>query len=132
MAKNKVEKTAEATAVEKIKRLAVMAMFSDDELLEELVLKGGNAMALIHRLSARASVDLDFSMKLDFPEGVEATLKRLSAALEKTFRAAGYEAFDIKMEERPGTMSEDLAGFFGGVRGRVQACGCGLFRRAQG
>ena len=132
MAKNKVEKTAEATAVEKIKRLAVMAMFSDDELLEELVLKGGNAMALIHRLSARASVDIDFSMKLDFPEGVEATLKRLSAALEKTFRAAAYEAFDIKMEERPGTMSEDLAGFWGWVRGRVQACGCGLFRRAQG
>lgn len=40
MAKNKVDRTAEATAVEKIKQLAVMAMFSDDELLDELVLKG--------------------------------------------------------------------------------------------
>lgn len=88
MAKNKVEKTAEATAVEKIKRLAVMAVFSDHELLEELVPKGGNAMALIHRLSARASVNLDFSMKHDFPDGVEVTLKRIGAALERTFRAA--------------------------------------------
>ena len=42
----------------------------------------------VHRLSARASVNLDFSMKHDFPDGVEVTLKRIGAALERTFRAA--------------------------------------------
>lgn len=114
MAKNKVDKTAEATAVETIKRLAVMAMFSDDELLDELVLKGGNAMVLIHRLSARASVDLDFSMKHDLPDGLESARRRIGAALEKTFRAAGYQVFDIKMEEKPRPLSDDMAGFWGG------------------
>ena len=48
MAKSKDEKKNDDLAVlERVKRLAVMAMFSDDELLDELVLKGGNAMALI-------------------------------------------------------------------------------------
>lgn len=46
--------------LDRIKILAVQAMFSDDDLLEQLVLKGGNAMALVHQISARASVDLDF------------------------------------------------------------------------
>lgn len=42
-------KASEAAAfLDRIKILAVQAMFSDDELLEQLVLKGGNAMALVH------------------------------------------------------------------------------------
>jgi Nucleotidyl transferase AbiEii toxin, Type IV TA system len=56
--------------LDRIKSLAVQAMFSDDELLEQLVLKGGNAMALVHQISARASVDLDFSLKQDFGENL--------------------------------------------------------------
>ena len=34
--------------LQKIKRLAIVAMFSDDDLLERLVLKGGNALDLVH------------------------------------------------------------------------------------
>ena len=66
--------------LEKVKRLGVQAMFSDDELLDTLVLKGGNAMALIHRLSTRASIDLDFSMHLDLPNGVEGIRGRVGKA----------------------------------------------------
>ena len=101
-------------ALEKIKKLAVVAMFSDDELLDELVLKGGNAMALVHRLSARSSVDLDFSMRHDFPEGAEKMANRIGEALQRTFQPAGYEVIDIKMAERPGKLTEDMAGFWGG------------------
>ncbi|RZF25904.1 hypothetical protein EVC45_30975 [Paraburkholderia sp. UYCP14C] len=68
--------------LDRIKGLAVQAMFSDDELLEQLVLKGGNAMALVHRISARASVDLDFSLRQDFGEGFE----KVGARIEKTLR----------------------------------------------
>lgn len=115
MATSKIDKTEETAAVEKIKKIAIMAMFSDDELMDELVLKGGNAMALIHRLSARASVDLDFSMKHDFPHGPKMTFKRIEMALTKTFRAAGYEPFDIKMEEKPKAITDkDMASFWGG------------------
>lgn len=100
--------------LERIKKLAVTAMFSDDELFEHLVLKGGNAMDLIHQLSSRASIDLDFSMKHDFPGGVDAFRGRVERALTKTFRQSGYEVFDVKMEEKPHQVTEDMADFWGG------------------
>lgn len=115
MAKSKDEKRNDDLAVlERVKRLAVMAMFSDDELLDELVLKGGNAMALIHKLTSRESVDLDFSMRHDFPDGVEAMTARIGRALKRTFPPAGFFPFDLKMAERPANISPDMAGFWGG------------------
>lgn len=104
----------ELQTLERIKRLAVMAMFSDDDLMEALVLKGGNAMALIHKLTSRQSVDLDFSMERDFPGGVEGVQARIVRALQRTFRAEGYEPFDFKMAEKPVQVSPELASFWGG------------------
>ena len=100
--------------LEKIKKLAVTAMFSDDELFDHLVLKGGNAMDLVHRLSSRSSVDLDFSMKHDFPEGPVVFRDRVERALKGTFRIEGYEVFDVKMEEKPHHLTDDMADFWGG------------------
>lgn len=92
----------------------MQAMFSDDELLDELVLKGGNAMALVHRLSTRASVDLDFSMRHDFPNGIDGLKGRINKVLTETFRENGFEVFDFKMLETPVHISEDMADFWGG------------------
>ncbi|BEP39074.1 hypothetical protein GmRootV59_60830 (plasmid) [Variovorax sp. V59] len=115
MAKSAVNrKHDELISLEQIKKLAVTAMFSDDELMDQLVLKGGNAMALIHQLTSRESVDLDFSMRHDFPDGTEAVQVRIELALQRTFRLAGYEPFDFRMEEKPAEVSPDLAGFWGG------------------
>ncbi len=115
MAKSKNEKKGdELAALERVKRLAVMAMFSDDHLMDELVLKGGNAMALIHKLTSRESVDLDFSMQHDFPDGVEAMTARIGRALQRTFPPAGYMPFDLKMAEKPANISPDMASFWGG------------------
>lgn len=100
--------------LDKIKRLTVFAMFSDDELLEQLVLKGGNAMDLVHHASSRASVDIDFSMPDDLPGGLKRFRERIEKTLKKTFRANGYEPFDIKMEEKPEFLSADIASFWGG------------------
>lgn len=97
-----------------IKNLTIKAMFSDDELLEQLVLKGGNAMALVHQISARASVDLDFSLKQDFSESLEVVQERIRMALADTFRASGFEVFDFKMVEKPRTVSADMQAFWGG------------------
>lgn len=108
------KKSEELIALDQIKKLAVTAMFSDDELMDQLVLKGGNAMALIHKLTSRESVDLDFSMSHDFTDGVKAVQDRIERALQRTFRTAGYEPFDFKMEEKPAQVSPDLAGFWGG------------------
>ena len=87
-------------------------MFADDELMDLLVLKGGNAMDLVHQVNARSSIDLDFSMNddLDFDQ----TLPKVQTALERTFDIEGYKAFDIKMTSRPGKMPDELAVFWGG------------------
>lgn len=117
MAKAKAKVSPTNTVVptlEGIKKLAVTAMFADDELFEHLVLKGGNAMDLIHRLSSRASVDLDFSMQDDFPEGVADFGSRIERALVGTFRQSGLEVFDVKIENRPSEVTADMAAFWGG------------------
>jgi predicted nucleotidyltransferase component of viral defense system len=104
----------EVNLLERIKKLAITAMFSDDELFDILVLKGGNAMDLVHRLSSRASIDLDFSMSHDFPDGLNAFRIRVERALVNTFRIDGFEAFDIKMTEKPNQVTADMADFWGG------------------
>jgi len=101
--------------LERIKKLVVIAMFSDDELMDRLVLKGGNALDLVYRISPRASVDLDFSMESDFPEEEREVFRgRVEAALRRTFREEGYEVFDVRMENRPRELTQDVADFWGG------------------
>ena len=71
--------------IEQIKRLVVTAILSDDKLFENLVLKGGNAIDLIHQITTRASVDIDFSMAEDFPGGADELRQRVDRALTRTF-----------------------------------------------
>lgn len=107
-------KESSGLSLEQIKRVAVTAMFADDELFDNLVLKGGNALNLIHQLGSRASLDLDFSMQHDFPEGQEEFRQRVDRALSKTFLQNGYAVFDVKMEIQPQAITEDMADFWGG------------------
>jgi len=109
-----IPKPPDNQLLNRIKLLAIQAMFLDDELLDQLVLKGGNAMALVHRVSARASVDLDFSMQHDFGEAVEGMRARIEKTLTSTFREGGFEVFDFKMLEKPKAISEDMKHFWGG------------------
>jgi nucleotidyltransferase AbiEii toxin of type IV toxin-antitoxin system len=115
LAKNKKLLANVELQLEEIKKLTVIAMFSDDVLMERLVLKGGNALDLIHRISARASIDVDFSMQGDFgKEERDAMKERIERTLIQTFREAGYEVFDVKMEDKPDGLTADLADFWGG------------------
>ena len=127
--KSKVLIAREAQLLEQVKRWGVQAMFSDDELLDELVLKGGNAMALVHRLSTRASVDLDFSMSHDFAEGIEAVKGRIAKVLTTTFQENGFEVFDLKMAEKPELITQDMANFWGGYGIEFKLITADLFRR---
>lgn len=113
-AKKAADGVSETALLEQIKKLVVIAMFSDNELEDLLVLKGGNALDLVHRLSARASVDVDFSMQDDLPEDFLAFRNRIEAALQTTFRPEGYEVFDVQMAANPEVVSPDLAKFWGG------------------
>jgi Nucleotidyl transferase AbiEii toxin, Type IV TA system len=83
-----------------IRRLVIVAMFSDDELLNQLTLKGGNALNLVYRLGSRASVDVDPSLEQDFAD-VKDAQKRIFRSLKNRFREAGMIVFDEKLLFRP-------------------------------
>ncbi len=51
-----------------IRKLVIVALFSDDDLMDVFVLKGGNAISLVYELDYRASQDIDMSMDGDFDE----------------------------------------------------------------
>lgn len=111
-----VKTETESELLERVKRLAVVAMFSDDELRDHLVLKGGNAMDLIHRLSTRASVDLDFSMQHDFPDAPDDFKARVERALLRIFQPENFEVFDVDLKVKPRVIpAEDpMSKFWGG------------------
>jgi len=103
--------------IEQIKRLAIVAMFSDDELMEMLVLKGGNALDIVYGVAQRASLDLDFSIPTKFESNdigmIESKMKK---ALTKLFHENGYTVFDIKFREQPEDTDPRIPPFWGDYR----------------
>ena len=87
---------------DEIRLTAIKALFSDDHLAELLVLKGGNAMSLIHGLGQRSSRDLDLSLEGDFEDLVQIA-DRIEIALTEQFRPAGFTVFDCRTRSRPST-----------------------------
>jgi predicted nucleotidyltransferase component of viral defense system len=101
--------------LERIKRTAVIAMFSDDRLMEKLVLKGGNVLDLIHRISTRPSADLDFSIDGDFDD-LDGAFAMIQRALVTTFASEQLVAFDIQIRAVPPNLTPDRALFWGGYK----------------
>jgi len=108
-----------ATEIERLnrlKRLIIRAVFSDDELMERLTLKGGNAVDLIHNAAQRASLDLDFSLSSDLPFSDIKTMRaRFETALRSTLEPEGFHAFDVRLRRRPPEVSPVLQDFWGGT-----------------
>jgi predicted nucleotidyltransferase component of viral defense system len=80
--------------------MVIVAMFSDDTLFHQLVLKGGNALNLIYKFGSRTSIDVDLSIDADFTD-IDDTKKRIFQALRNRFAQAQYTVFDEKLEARP-------------------------------
>lgn len=103
--------------LERIKKLSIIAMFSDDDLMDILVLKGGNAIDIVYGIASRSSLDLDFSIATEFnPIEMGLMKSRFEKALNRVFDEAGYRVFDIKFEERPEDSGTDVPQFWGGYR----------------
>lgn len=96
--------------LDEIRRLIIVAVCSDDFLLDTLVLKGGNALNLIHGVGKRSSIDIDFSMETDFPD-VEDVRRRLFQALRERFSIKGFMVFDEELRPKP---RSPLNPFWGG------------------
>lgn len=99
--------------INEVKKLVLIALASDDYLMETLVLKGGNALQLGYDLSHRASFDFDFSINEDFEDikAVEETINRL---LVETFKAEGLHVFDFSFSPRPKKARDTTKDFWGG------------------
>lgn len=96
-----------------IRRHILTAMFTDDELMESLVLKGGNALELVHQLSSRASIDMDFSMGEPTME-LDELHDRILKVLGREFQRVGYVVIDFSIREKPGKRREGLPDWWGG------------------
>jgi predicted nucleotidyltransferase component of viral defense system len=99
----------------RIKRLTIAALVADEMLMRVLVLKGGNAIDIAYDMSFRGSMDIDFSMERDFTEVEKNKLiAEIKYHLEKEFLKENLCVFDIKFEERPSNIKEEVKSFWGG------------------
>lgn len=88
-------------------------MAADDELMPLLVLKGGNALEIVHQIGGRASLDLDYSIEADLTNADEIAT-RIEKALAGRFRTHGLVVFDFKFVPRPTNQPEGAR--WGGYR----------------
>jgi len=109
-----LDTSTEMNALDKLRKLAIISLFTDDDLVDVFVLKGGNALNIAYGVNDRASMDLDFSMKEDFGIDMGEVRKKVSAALERTFRDEGFVTFDTKLTPTPGRVREEYESFWGG------------------
>lgn len=98
---------------EQIRVLTILALFSDDQLFDRIVLKGGNAMSIVHRISQRVSQDLDFSLSEEF-EDLPAVCARMQRELERSFQSIGHAVFDVKLTPKPARPGVDAQSWWGG------------------
>jgi predicted nucleotidyltransferase component of viral defense system len=96
-----------------VRRLTIVALFSDDKLFEQIVLKGGNALSLVYGLSPRTSLDLDFSIDQDFAD-LSDTRERIFQAVKRHFAAAGFVVFDESFEPKPQVLGPSQQPWWGG------------------
>lgn len=87
-----------------IRSHVIVALLSDAVLVNRLVLKGGNALELVHGIVTRGSIDLDFSIEGDF-DNVEDTRERIFFSLRARFERVGHLVFDESFEVKPPTPS---------------------------
>jgi hypothetical protein len=104
--------------IDDVKRIVIIALASDDQLMETLVLKGGNAIDLLWKdrrnSLSRASYDLDFSMEDDFDDELEVIKGRIEKTITNTFAENGLVVFDYKFISKPSQIREHLKDFWGG------------------
>jgi Nucleotidyl transferase AbiEii toxin, Type IV TA system len=113
-----------------LRRLIIISIAADDFLVEKLVLKGGNALELVHQIGHRASLDIDYSIDGDFDD-VDEVKNRLWRSIRDRFDTAGYVVFDEKFGPRPPTATEQGAEW-GGYRAEFKIISRQRYRELKG
>lgn len=108
-----------------IRRLVIVAMFSDDVLITRLVLKGGNALELVHRVLTRGSIDVDMSIEGEYGD-LSDLRERIFRALRHEFAAAGYVVFDETFGVVPPERGENTKPWLSGYYAEFKFIEAGL------
>ncbi len=114
-----------------IRKLAILALFSDDLLASLLVLKGGNALNLVYGVGARSSLDIDVSLASDFKNETQARDK-IFEVLTKQFKAADHTVIDLRFERIPREPSAGAMPNWGGYEVKFKVIPTKLFRTLGG
>lgn len=103
--------------LERIKKLAIIALFLDNDLMDILVLKGGNALDIVYKIAQRASIDLDLSIESEFDSTeIDSIRFRIERELRRIFNENDYEVFDVTLIEKPEVVGLDTPPFWGGYQ----------------
>jgi len=101
--------------IDRIKRLTISALVSDNSLMGTLVLKGGNALDLAYNITIRGSMDIDFSLATDFTELEKNRIRDdLEHLLNSEFIKEELVVFDVKLSEKPKVIEDAVKDFWGG------------------
>ena len=104
-------------SLDEIRKLVIISLFTDDYLLNKLVLKGGNALYLIYNIDERSSIDVDLSIESDFKKDELQLVKTiLKKNLEDTFIRKNLIVFDFEFQSRPSNLDNEYKKFWGGYR----------------
>lgn len=82
-----------------IRKLAIQALYLDDDLSEILVLKGGNALSILE-LTRRGSFDLDFSL-YECALDDEELENRFRTAIENHFEENDFKIIKFEFSKKP-------------------------------
>jgi predicted nucleotidyltransferase component of viral defense system len=100
-------------SLEEVRRRILIALFSDDDLMNTMVLKGGNALAMVHEVGNRTSLDMDFSIASQFPD-LALAKTRIFSALRREFADIGYVLFDERFLPKPSELGKHQPEWWGG------------------
>lgn len=96
---------------DEVRLLTIEALFSEPRIGRLFVLKGGNALNLIHGIGGRSSLDIDVSLPEDLGE---VTAELIEEALRKMFEPRGFSIFDCKLSPKPSKPREGQDSTWGG------------------
>lgn len=111
-----------------IRKHIIIALFSDDDLLDQLVLKGGNALEVVHHVEERATLDMDFSIPEDFADFYVASTK-IKRSLDREFSTLGFVVFDYSMDKKPSIVRDGQPPWWGGYLINFKLVDAGLYQK---
>lgn len=103
--------------LKRIRTTIVTTLFSEDSLIDRIVLKGGTALELAHGIAERGSVDIDVSLRNDFaPDELTAISETFRRILADRFDAEGMVVFGYRFSEKPPPRADDPTPWWGGYK----------------